>query len=193
MTGLAIGLGIAVGLALVAFVLLITGRLTIDTGWGRRIRPLGPQVAVIRAPRERIFDLIAVPYLSDRPPKALREKIEVLDRGEDMVLAAHRTPSSWFATTTVETVTFERPGRIGFRLVRGPVPFVRERFVLRELDGGTATELTYDGELGADGWVLGTLWGRVVAGRWEATVAASLEALRETAESDAGRRRTDRA
>lgn len=182
-------LGVLVLLAVVGFVLLSTGRWTFDTGWGRRVRPLGPQVARIGAPRETVFDLVAVPYLSANPPRELREKIEVLDRGANLVLAAHRTKAWRFTTVTVETVSFDRPERIGFRLVRGPVPSVGETFTLLELEGGAATELTYTGEMGTDGWALGALWGRVVARHWEATVAKSLASLTEASESKASRDR----
>lgn len=64
---------------------------------------------------DRVVDPIAVPYLSDRSPPALRDNIDVMERGEGMVLAGLRTPSARFTTTTVETVTFERPERDGFR------------------------------------------------------------------------------
>ena len=47
---------------------------------------------------------------------------------------------------TVETVTFDPPQRIGFRLVRGPVAMVTETFALEPTDSGT--RLTYTGELG---------------------------------------------
>jgi hypothetical protein len=180
--------GLAAGT--LSFALLITGRLTVDTGLGRRVRPLGPQTVVIDAPRERVFDLIAVPYRSDRPPRALRDKIDVMERGEGMVLAAHHTPSSRFTTTTVETVTFEPPGRVVFRLVRGPVPHVREQFRLAELEGGRSTELRYDGELGSDGWWPGAAWGRLISARWEATVADSLAELRKAAEAQTYRRQS---
>lgn len=180
--------GLATGT--LSFALLVTGRLTIDTGLGRRLGPLGPQTIVIDAPRARVFDLIAVPYLSDRPPRALRDKVEVMERGEGMVLAAHRTPSNKFTTTTVETVTFEPPDRVVFRLVRGPVPHVREQFRLTELDEGRSTELRYDGELGSDGWWPGAVWGRLITARWEATVAASLAELREAAEAQTYRRQS---
>jgi hypothetical protein len=186
---LALALALVVlGLVVLGYVLTSTGRLTADTGWGRRVRPLGPQVVLIRASRETVFDLASVPYLSANPPRELRERIEVLERGTDMVLAAHRTQAGPFTTVTVETVTFERPQRIGFRLVRGPVPTVTERFVLREADGGTSTELEYDGELGTDGWALGALWGRIVAGYWERTVAHSLGDLKARAEQMSARR-----
>lgn len=179
---------VLLGLVVLGYVLTSTGRLTTDTGWGRRVRPLGPQVVMIRASRETVFDLVGVPYLSANPPRELRGKVEVLERGADMVLAAHRTKAGLFTTVTVETVTFDRPARIGFRLVRGPVPTVTEHFILREADDGAATELEYAGELGTDGWALGAVWGRIVAGYWERTVAHSLAGLKTTAERMTARR-----
>ncbi|MGH2377053.1 MAG: SRPBCC family protein [Candidatus Limnocylindria bacterium] len=162
------------------FLLISTGMLTIDTGWGRRTRALGPLVVRIPAPREVVFDLLTVPYLSARPPRAWSEKIEVLERGADMVLAAHRTPVGLLTTVTVETVTFRRPDRVGFRLLRGPVPYVTEQFELREPEDGT-TELEYTGVLGTDGWALGAAWGDLVARKWESTVASSLAGLKDAA------------
>jgi len=93
----------------------------------------------------------------------------------------------------VETVRFTPPERVDFRLVRGPVPHVVEAFVLTEQAGGAGTRLAYDGEIGADLWLLGQRWCELVAGRWEQTVAASLAAVKAEAErrasSVAGRRR----
>ncbi|MFG2972441.1 SRPBCC family protein [Streptomyces sp. NPDC048331] len=160
---------------------LVTGALPVDLGVGRRTRPLGPQNISIGAPREVVFDVIAQPYLG-RATRAMREKVEVLERGSDMVLAAHRTPLAGgrLTATTVETVRFTRPGRVGFRLVRGPVPVVTESFTLTEQDSGT--RLVYEGELATDLWWAGQWWGGLVASRWEATVAASLDAIRQEAE-----------
>lgn len=93
-----------------------------------------------------------------------------------MVLAAHFTATRGFVTTTVETVRFEPPSHVHFRLVRGPVPHVVEQFLLRESAEGT--ELEYRGELGTDLWALGRWWGTVVARRWEAVVRSSLEAVK---------------
>src|SRR5204863_441500 len=76
--------------------------------------------------------------------------------------------------TTVETVRFERPERVAFRLLRGPVPHVLETFELREAQG--ETEVEYRGELGTDLWDVGRLWGTVVARPWEQAVAATLSA-----------------
>ncbi|WP_328399496.1 SRPBCC family protein [Streptomyces sp. NBC_00390] len=159
---------------------LVSGALPVDLGVGRRIRPLGPQAVDIAAPQEAVFDVIAQPYLG-RATRAMREKVQVLERGSDMVLAAHITPlgSRWKAVT-VETVRFTRPNRVDFRLVRGPVPYVVESFTLAEEAAGT--RLVYEGKLGTDLWGAGTWWGTKVAARWEATVAASLESVKEEAE-----------
>jgi hypothetical protein len=163
-----------------AYSLVVRGALTLDVGIGRRNRPLGPQRVTIAAPREVVFDVIAGPY--HRTPRAMRDKLEVLERGDDLVLAAHHTPLAFGQrATTVETVRFERPHRIAFRLVRGPVPHVVETFELTDTGDGT-TELLYTGELGTDLWAPGAWWGRLVATSWERTVEASLAGAREEAE-----------
>src|ERR671910_3531719 len=122
----AAGSALAAGAALVA-----RAGLTLDIGVGRRLRPLGPIALDIAAPPELVFDIIAAPYLG-RTPRALRGKLEVIERGEDLVLATHFTPvAPGLTVTTVETVRFERPHRVSFRLVKGPVPHVLERYELR--------------------------------------------------------------
>lgn len=182
----AIRAGRVVGSVAVVYGLTVRGALTLDLGIGRRLRPLGPMMWQIDASREVVFDVIAAPYLG-RTPRALGSKLKVLERGEDMVLAEHFTHASRFVTTTVETVRFERPSAVHFRLLRGPVPHVVETFELRETEAGT--ELEYAGELGTDLWALGQWWGEVVARRWEATVRESLDAVKVEAERRTGRKR----
>jgi hypothetical protein len=158
----------------------VTGRLTLDLGIGRRTRPLGPIVVHIAAAREDVYAAATAPY-AERRPRAMAENVRILDRTEHMVLAAHHTPVGRRLTAiTVETVTFEPPHRIGFRLVRGPVPHVTETFDLEATD--TGTRLTYAGELGTDLGRVGEWWGSVVARSWEAAVSASLGAIKEEAE-----------
>jgi hypothetical protein len=164
--------------------LVVKGAVSLDLGLGRRFRPLGPLRLRIDASRETVFDVVAAPYLG-RTPRALRSKLEVLERGEDVVLAAHFTRAYGLTATTVETVRFERPERVHFRLVRGPVPHVIERFVLHE--SGEATELEYSGELGADLWLLGRIWGAAVARTWEDAVSSSLQNVKVEAERRAKR------
>ena len=171
---------LAAGAALVA-----RAGLTLDIGIGRTIRPLGPIALDIAAPPEVVFDVIAAPYLG-RTPRALRGKLEVIERGVDLVLAAHFTPVARRITvTTVETVRFERPHRISFRLVKGPVPHVLESYELRSSETGTAFE--YRGELGTDLWALGAAWANLVAPSWEQTVDRSLASVRTEAERRARR------
>jgi len=160
--------------------------LTLDIGIGRRIRPLGPIALDIAAPPEVVFDVVAAPYLG-RTPRALRGKLDVIERGADMVLAAHFTRiAPGLTVTTVETVRFEPPHRISFRLVKGPVPHVLEHYELRPSRTGTAFE--YRGELGTDLWALGGIWGAVVAPSWEQTVERSLQSVSTEAERRAHRR-----
>lgn len=122
-------------------------------------------------------------------PMCMRAKLDVLERGSDMVLAAHFTPlGSRLSVTTVETIRFERPERVAFRLLRGPVPHLTETFELRPVDDGT--ELAYRGELGTDLWRLGSWWGALVARPWERTVTESLSGVRTEAERRAGVRET---
>lgn len=140
----------------------------------------------MKAPREIVFDVISAPYLG-RTPRATAAKLDVLERGSDMVLAAHYTRVAGpLVTTTVETVRFSEPERVDFFLVRGPVPRVQETFMLHPT--GTGTRLDYEGQLSADLWALGRWWGEKVAAKWETTVADSLASIRDESERRAGHR-----
>jgi hypothetical protein len=68
---------VAGGAGVLAYWLVVTGKLTIDVGIGRRTRPLGPLTMEVAARPETLFDVIAGPYL-ERTPKALSSEIEVL-------------------------------------------------------------------------------------------------------------------
>jgi len=175
------GAAVAGGLAGLGYYLVVTGKLTIDTGWGRRVRPLGPFGIEIAAPATTVFDVIAAPYLG-RTPRAMSGKLQVLQRGTDMVLAEHYTPvhQGRLTAATLETVTFDPPHRIAFRLVRGPVPHITEEFALTEHDG--TTRLEYSGELGTDFAVAGQWWADRVAAAWEAAVRSSFTSIRAEAE-----------
>jgi hypothetical protein len=182
MKRLAVPLAAGAALVLTAragYRLLTSGALTLDLGVGRRLQPLGPVVREIAAPPELVFEVIATPYLG-RTPRAFESKLSVWERGSDMVLAAHFTPVKCGVTTTLETVRFQRPDRIDFRVVRGPVPHVAESFLLDAVSAGT--RLTWQGELGTDLWTLGEWWGERVARQWQRAVRASLEAIAGEAE-----------
>lgn len=165
---------------------LVTAAVPVDLGVGRTTRPLGPFGVDIDAPVEVVFDVLSEPYLG-RQTRAVAEKIRVLERGSDMVLAAHRTPlRGRLVATTLETVRFTRPHRIDFRLTRGPVPYVVEQFLLHPHQ--QHTRLEYTGQLGTDLWALGARWGDLVAVPWERTVERTFAAVKAEAERRALRR-----
>ncbi len=105
-------------------------------------------------------------------------KLRVVERRGDMVLAEHytRVHGGRHTAATLETVTFDRPHRIGLRLVRGPVPHVAEEF--RLTGQGAATIIEYTGELGTDFGTAGQWWATRVAAAWEAAVATPSTASR---------------
>jgi len=178
----ALGCVALTGLGGCAF-LLVRGALTIDLGVGRRTRELGPLKAEIMAEPEVAFDVVAEPYLG-RTPRAMNDKLRVVERSSDMVIAEHYTPvlGGRSVSTTVESVRFERPRLIHFRLLRGPVPLVTETFEFKPGRTLATTDFEYRGELSTDLWSVGAWWGRVVARRWETAVSGSIESIRVEAE-----------
>jgi hypothetical protein len=167
------------------YVGMVTGSITLDIGLGRSTRRLGPIELEIAAPRQGVYDVAAAPY-ARRQTRAMREKVQILERGEGMVVAAHLTPlprvvGRQLTAKTVEAVTFAPPEQMGFRLLRGPVPYVTESFTFTETAPAT-TKLRYDGRLGTDFWGLGARWGAVVARTWEDTVCRSLAQIKVEAE-----------
>ena len=181
-TGLWIAVGV-LGALLIAgwaagFLLLAMGRLNLDLGWGRSLHELGPIDIEIAAPRDLVFEVISEPYLGHTPKGS---GIEVLARGEDLVVAAHLSKVHFYEARTVEAVEFDAPPRIRFRHLTGPVPYAVEQFALEEAGGGTT--LRYGGELGIDFSLLGRLAGRYwVRPQWERVVREHLEDVKERAE-----------
>jgi hypothetical protein len=174
-----IGVGAATG-----FLLLAMGRLSLDLGWGRSIHPLGPVTLRIAAPRELVFEIIEAPYSGRASPGS---GIEILSRGESLVVAAHYTKVHFYTARTVEAVELEPPRRVGFRHLSGPVPHAVEEFALADADG--ATDLRYEGEVGIDFFVLGRIAGRRwVRPQWERTVREHLDDVKDRAEQRAAAR-----
>ncbi len=173
--------------ALAGMFLVSRGRIHLDLGWGRSLHPLGPITVQINAPRDLVFEQISGPYLG-QTPAALRSKLKVLEKGSNLVIAEHRTKLPLMDAVTVEAVQFYAPGRITFRLLQGPVPQVSEEFLLEEI--GSETALSYRGELGADLWLLGRIYGgSIVRPAWERTVVASMEEIKKGAERRSAARR----
>jgi hypothetical protein len=167
--------------------LMARGRLTLDTGWGRTITPLHDRTVRVAAPREQVFDYLAAPYLG-RTPAALREHLHVWERGEDLVIASHRSQLAGYTAETLEAVRFERPSRISFRHLRGPVPHAVESFEL--FDEPDGTRLEYHGEVGLDWWFVGRWAARWwVVPAWDRVVASSLDTSKHGVEELAARQR----
>lgn len=169
---------------------MTNGKLTLDLGWGRSFHEVGPITARIEAPRSLVFEQIASPYLG-RTPKDARDRLQVWERGADMVVARHVSKVSFYTAETVEAVRFEEPERVVFRHLRGPVPHATEEFVLSEDDDDAeVTHVEYRGELGIDFWFLGRLAGRYwVVPEWERQVRPHVQQLKEGGESRAAARR----
>ena len=187
MTRRSLAAGAIVVAASLVYALIVRGDIAPNLRIGRRTRNLGPIRLHVAASPEEVFDVIASPYLG-RTPKALGAELKVLERGTDMVLAEHYTKTLFGLTsTTTETVRFERPTRITFQLVRGPVPHVGETFEL--VPSGEGTEFRYSGDMTTDLWAVGAGWGKMVASTWERTVRTSMAKIVAEAERrDASRR-----
>ena len=167
------------------YYLTVRGSLVADVKVGRRKVELEEFETTIGAPRETVFEVIASPYLQ-RTPHAMADKLKVLERGSDMVLAEHYTPATFgIVTTTLETVRFEPPERVHFRLLRGPVPHAEEIFEL--FAEGATTRFHYMGRLEADWGPAGAAWARAVARHWNCKVRDSVEAVKVEAERRASR------
>lgn len=182
---LAIGCAALGGLA-GGFLLVMRSAVTIDLGLGRRTRQLGPLHVEIMAQPDVVFDVVAAPYLG-RTPRSMAAKLRVIERSNDMVIAEHYTPvlGGRVVAITLESVRFEPPHLIYFRLLRGPVPLVTESFELKAGSSEATTDFEYRGELSTDLWSVGAWWGQVVARRWERAVSESLHSIRAEAERQA--------
>jgi hypothetical protein len=189
MTGMWIALAALAALlvALLAggFLALAMGRVHVDLGWGRSLHQLGPMRMRIAAPRELVYEVLSAPYLG----RAGSPAVDVVARGDSLVVASHRTKVHFYEARTVEAIDLEPPARIGFRLLTGPVPYAVEEFRLEDEDG--ETELRYDGELGVDFFALGRIAGRRwVVPQWNRAVAEHLETAKAQAEQRAQRARS---
>jgi hypothetical protein len=162
-----------------AYIGVVTGRLTLDLGLGRRTRPLGPLHLDIAAPRETVFAAAATPY-ADRQPRAMGEKGEILERTRQMVLAAHPPGRVRFDGCLRRD---RQPGPAepdGLPAAPWPRAHVIETFAFDETADGTW--LSYSGELGTDLWRLGQAWGDLVARGWVDVVRDSMAAIKTESE-----------
>ena len=161
--------------------LVARGQLTLDTGIGRRVAR-----SILRsAPRARSCSTSSrLPILGERRER-WRTSWPFGNAARTWCSPLTSRRSSAVPPPPVETVRFERPERIDFRVVRGPVPHVVESFLLYEEQAGT--RLRWEGELGTDFWAAGEWWGELVARQWQRAVRRSLAAIIAEAERLAAR------
>lgn len=173
----ALGAAAAIG---TGYWLTTAGKCHLDTGWGRRMRPLGPLHISIAAPARTVFEVITGSYLG--PAAVTHHTVRVLAGRGDTVVAEYRTPVHGGRRTalTLHAVTLEGPDRIRFQLLRGPVPHAVQQLSLAEYHG--VTTVVYNAELGTDFGALGSRWANLVATVWENTVRLGLAQIRADAE-----------
>jgi hypothetical protein len=89
---------------------------------------------------------------------------------------------------TVEWVTLHEPEAVDFFGVEGPVPFLRDRFLLE--DAGGCTRFRYESTFGLNGWLVGWLVGHYrVKPRMSRFMLAHTRGLKTTIEERARRSR----
>ena len=87
---------------------------------------------------------------------------------------------------TVEWVTTHEPDRIDFAGEQGPLPLLRDRFVLEEW--GACTRMRYESTFGVRGWLAGWLVGKLYVGPMlKRFMRRHLIEMKETIESRARR------
>lgn len=138
---------------------------------------LSRQAITVAAPRELCFDVVAT----------AGRKLEDVSETEKIV--EFKSDYLGRAVTTIERVVLERPDRISYEWLEGPLPEVRESISFREQPDG-ATELIYDGWFAPGRGVVGWLVGRFKIKRiFDQLVREHLDQARELAERRAARSR----
>ncbi len=149
---------------------------------------LPPEEVHVQADRRLVFQVLTA-FGATAPDGEASTR--VLREEDDRVLVEFRTPIRGLFNrrkvyTTVEWVTPREPDRIDSQGVKGPMPFLRDRFELEEW--GECTQFRYRSTFGLHGWrfgwLIGMLYVRPVLRRF---VRRHLIELKEIAETRAGR------
>ena len=115
----------------------------------------------------------------------------VLSQEEDRVLVEFHVPGTGLfgqrkMYRTVEWVTPHEPERVEFDTVEGPLPMMRDRFILEE--EGVCTHLRYESEFGVRGWAAGWLLGMLyVRPKLKRLMLDHLHEMKQTIEERASR------
>lgn len=162
------------------------GRIPFDIGVGRTVVRLSPRTVLVRARRPMLFEMLR--SAGQARGVRHRDRVEVLERSGDLIVARLRTDTGRGVTSSVEAARFFPGERVTYRHLLGPFPYALEEFVLREVPGGT--ELEHRGEFAVDLWWLGRLAARLYIKRaYERLVDEHMAAIKEAAEARAARSR----
>ena len=88
-----LSLAVAATTARWAYDRIVSGQLTLDLGWKRSTRSLGPLSVDVDAPVETVFDVIAEPYLG-RTTHAMAEKLRSSSGGRTWCSPSTTPPSA---------------------------------------------------------------------------------------------------
>ncbi len=143
-------------------------------------------VMIMNAPRQMVFEMMTA-FGKGRLQGKNEESAKVICQDGNGMIVEFRTKSGSRTYTTLEQVTLDPPESIGFYHLKGPLDYVKERFILKEVEGGT--ELTHEGEFE---WksipILGPLVGHLYVKRaFEKLMVRHMEELKQAIEARAAR------
>ncbi len=98
----------------------------------------------INAPRELIFQMMSS-FGRGRLKGDNSEASEVLSRDGESLVVKFRIKAGPISYDTVEEITLEKPSRITFKHLSGPLNYATEEFLFEEVDE-FETDLVHDGE-----------------------------------------------
>ena len=152
---------------------------------GRAVR-LRSHTTVINAPRELVYQMMSSSGRG-RLKGDNNESSTIVSRDGNKVIAEFRTSTGRRTYTTLEEVTLQPSERITFRHLEGPLEYVVEEFLFRDVDD--KTELVHQGEFIWRSWpVLGLLAGWFyIRPRFERVLERHMDQIPAAAESRAAR------
>ena len=147
---------------------------------------LTPQTLTIKAHRELVYQMVSAIGRGALPGSSTMSS-KLITRDGNKLVAEFYTKAGRSTVTTLEEVNLFPPERVTYRWLRGPIRYVSEEFVFRELEGGRS-ELSYKGEFDLKipilGWFIGHLY---VKPRFERVVLEHMEEIKVAAEARATR------
>ncbi len=140
----------------------------------------------INAPRELVYQTLSA-FGRGKVKFDNNESSRVICRDGDTIIAEFVTKAGPFRYKSIEKVTLEKPERIAFEHLSGPLAYVQEEFVFNDLDGNT--ELIHNGEFI---WkripFFGRLGGLLYTKRaFESVIEEHMEQMKQATEARAAR------